>query len=59
MKSSLVLAIVAAIFLSGCVPPEARRKMKAPRNKTIDLTVKEGASYLEKCIDLRKNAAKN
>ncbi len=32
--------------------------MKAPRNKTIDITVQEGKEYLEKCTDMRKKAAK-
>ncbi len=29
--------------------------MKAPRNKTIDMNVEEGKSYLERCINVNKN----
>lgn len=30
--------------------------MKAERNKTIDMNVEEGRSYLERCLTVRKNA---
>ena len=35
------------------------RKMKAHRNKTIDLTVEEGKEYLEKCLSLKGSAAED
>ena len=34
-------------------------KMKASRNKTIDITVEEGKTYLERCISVKKKAELN
>ena len=31
--------------------------MKAPKNKTIDLSVEEGAAYLRRCVEVNAPAA--